>query len=53
MWETPNHEYLITLDKPSLNPLGVEYILNVWKKSPDGKNFTLILKMPLKPLPSR
>lgn len=53
MWETPSHEYLVSLDKSATNPLGVEFILTIWKKSEDGKNFTVILRMPLKPLQSR
>jgi hypothetical protein len=51
MWITPSKEYVVTLDKPSMNPLNVEYILTIYKKTADGKNFTIVLRMPLKPHP--
>lgn len=48
-FETPNKEYLLTIDKSSLNPLGVVMILTVYKFNSQTKTYEAVIKMPLKP----
>ncbi len=52
-FETPNKEFIVLIDKPSLNPLGVVQIITIFKLNPETKVYEAVIKMPLKPLPPK
>ncbi len=47
-FQTPNKEYIVTFDEPSMNPLGVVIIMTIYKYDLQTKKFIVVLKMPLK-----